>query len=90
MKRIAVERVSKGSQLPGAHVSGEKEYAFAAAAGGVEVLKAVEDHYALDILARVFWKLRKLPNHPADLANHSANRLAGALRRSSPEKPSSG
>lgn len=75
MKRMAVEGMRERGQFPGAHVSGEKKNALAAAAGGVEILKAVENYDTLDIFAGVSRELGKLAHHPAHLAHHAANHL---------------
>jgi hypothetical protein len=50
---MALQRVSKGGEFPGSEVSGEKEDAFAASVGALEVFKAVIDDYAGDVFAGV-------------------------------------
>src|SRR5579863_93075 len=75
MERVPVERVREGRQFPGAHVAGEKQHSFAAALGFGEVFRAVYDDDLFDRLARVFRELREFADHPADLPDHSPNRM---------------
>jgi hypothetical protein len=48
---MTLKRVGEGGEFPGPDVSGEKEYAFAAGIGALEVLKALVDDYAGNIFA---------------------------------------
>src|SRR6266403_1575404 len=50
---MALQRVSEGGKLPRSEVSGEKEDAFAASVGAVEVFKFVIDDDAGDVLTGV-------------------------------------
>ena len=70
---MAVEGMREGSEFPGAHVAGEKQDTFPAALSAFEILGAVDSHDLRNIRGSVFWELRELARHPADLADHSAN-----------------
>ena len=72
MQRVAVEGVREGSEFPGAHVAGEEQDTFPAALSAFEIFGAFDGHDLRNIRGRVFWELRELARHPADLANHSA------------------
>ena len=70
VQRIAVKSLRKGGEFPCAHMSSEKEHAFASASGGFEIFVAIKNNNALYIGACVFWKLRKFACHPTDLLDH--------------------
>ncbi len=48
---MALQGVCERGEFPGPEVSGEKEDAFAASVGALEVLKAIIDHDAGNIFA---------------------------------------
>jgi len=50
---MALQRVSEGGEFPGSEVSGEKEDAFAASVGALEVFKSVIDDNAGDVFTGV-------------------------------------
>jgi len=50
---MALQRVSEGREFPGSEVSGEKEDAFAASVGALEVFKSVIDDNAGDVFTGV-------------------------------------
>src|SRR5208282_2838819 len=52
-QRMSLQRVCERGEFPGSEVSGEKEDAFAASVGALEVFKAVIDHDAGNIFAGV-------------------------------------
>ena len=73
MERISEERLREGSQLPGAHMPGEKQNSLALRLRRREILKAVEQHGALDVVFRVARKAGEFRRHPSQLSHHAAN-----------------
>jgi hypothetical protein len=75
-QRMSLQRVSEGREFPGSEVSGEKQNAFAASVGALEIFKAVIDNDAGDIFAGVAREeadFRKLASEGDELAaNHAA------------------
>src|SRR5690348_2562462 len=72
-QRIAVQSLGERRELPGAHVTGEKENSFGASASGFEIFKAVDYDETPDIIASEAGKVRELGGHPSEIADHAAN-----------------
>ncbi len=79
MQRMTVQRLRERREFPRAHVPGKKKHALAAPPRRIEILESVQQDDPLDILPRVFRKLRKLARHPPNLPDHPA-RCFPALR----------
>jgi hypothetical protein len=78
---MALQRVSESGELPGAEVSGEKNNAFAASVGALEVFKAVIDDYAGDIFSGVTREEADFGELAAEGDEFAAKQAAaGALR----------
>src|SRR5208337_2760550 len=79
-QRMTLQRVSESGKLPGSEVAGEKQDAFAASVGALEIFKAVIDDDAGDIFAGVAREeadLGELASEGDEFAANQAAALAG-------------